>query len=80
MTAQDALNTQDGRDGHAMIRLREAVPTGWTIDAQGPITYRYGVVDWEVEVCDPSHAHCDRASGSSLADAANRCREALGTR
>ena len=55
------------------------VPKGWVIDVRGPIHYRYGVVDWEVEACDSSHTHCDRGSGPSMADAADQCREALGT-
>ena len=62
-----------------MRRLREAVPTDWIMDVRGPIHYRYGSVDWEVEVCDPTHSYCDRGNGFSLADAADRCREALST-
>jgi hypothetical protein len=72
-------NTQSERDSHAMRRLQETVPKGWVINARGPIHYRYGAVDWEVEACDSSHSHCDRGYGTSLADAADRCREALDT-
>ncbi len=78
VTAEHVPDTQAERDSDAMRRLREAVPKGWDIDARGPIHYRYGVVDWEVEVCDPSHSHCDRGYGPSLDAAADRCREALG--
>ena len=77
--AEQVPDTQSERDNDAMRRLHEAVPKGWVIDARGPIHYRYGVVEWEVEACDSSHSHCDRGYGPSLADAANRCREALGT-
>lgn len=77
--AEPGPNAEAERDRDAMRRLRELVPKGWVIDARGPIHYRHGVVHWEVEACDSSHAHCDRGYGPSLADAANRCREALGT-
>jgi hypothetical protein len=79
MTPELVPDTQAERDSYAMHRLRETVPQGWVIDARGPIHYRYGVVDWEVEACDSSRSHCDRGNGSSLADAADQCREALGT-
>lgn len=72
-----APDTPAERHTDAMRRLREAVPKGWVIDARGPIQYRHAVVDWEVEVCDPSHSHCDRGYGPSLDAAADRCREAL---
>ncbi len=74
-----APDTSTERESDAWRRLREAVPKGWVIDARGPIQYRHAVVDWEVEVCDPSHSHCDRGYGPSLDSAADRCREALST-
>ena len=78
-TSDHVPNTQNERDNHAMRRLQETVPKGWVLNARGPIHYRYGAVDWEVEACDSSHSHCDRGYGPSLADAADRCREALDT-
>ena len=69
---------QSEHDSDAMRRLHETVPKGWVIDARGPIKYPHGVVQWEVEACDSSHSRCDRGYGSSLADAADRCWEALG--
>jgi hypothetical protein len=78
MVRAEASDTQSERDSYAMRRLQETVPKGWIINARGPIRYPHGVVDWEVEACDSSHSHCDRGSGSSLADAADRCREAVG--
>jgi hypothetical protein len=79
MTPEHVLDTQAERDSYAMRQLREAVPEGWVVEASGPVRYRYGAVDWEVEACDPSHSRCDRGNGSSLADAADRCRKVLGT-
>ncbi len=70
--------TRSENDSDAMRRLHEALPKGWVIDARGPIQYRHGVVQWEVDACDSS-GRCDRGYGSSLADAADQCREALGT-
>ena len=79
MFPQHVPDSQQERDTLAMLRLREVMPKGWTIETRGPILYRHGVVDWEVEACDPSHARCERGYGSSLADAAERCRETVGT-
>jgi hypothetical protein len=78
-SAEHVRETQSEHDIDAMRRLHETVPKGWIIDARGPIHYRYGVVEWEVEACDSSHSHCDRGYGASLADAADRCREAVVT-
>ncbi len=77
VVAEHVPATEAERDGDAMRRLREAVPKGWVIDAQGPVHYLHGVTEWEVEVCDPSHSHCDRGFGATLDAAADRCRERL---
>ena len=79
MFPQHVPDSQQERDTLAMLRLREVMPKGWTIEARGPILYRHGVVNWEVEACDPRHAHCERGYGPSLADAAERCWQTLGT-
>jgi hypothetical protein len=77
MNPQHVPDSQQERDTLAMLRLREVMPKGWTIEARGPILYRHGVVNWEVEACDTNHAHCERGYGSSLADAAERCWETV---
>jgi hypothetical protein len=79
MLSHHVSDSPEERDNLALLRLREAMPKGWTIETRGPILYRHGVVNWEVEACDPDHARCGRGYGSSLADAAERCRETVGT-
>ena len=49
MFPQHVPDSQEERDTLAMLRLREVMPKGWTIETRGPILYRHGVVNWEVE-------------------------------
>lgn len=72
MTEQDAL------DGAALRRLREALPEGWQLILEGPYPQSLSNKAWWVEPT-PNVAGQMEADygGTTIAEAADKCREAL---
>lgn len=71
---EDPFAEQDARDGEALRRLREALPTGTFLSASFPDECR-----WLVEVLDGVHMGdlVQRGDGATIAEAADACRAAL---